>query len=435
MKLLLPGIVKRILCSPTVIIGEIVAIALTGVLGATFPQAGLASAEELGHLREAGPVVRALVNFFALDHIFQSGWFLVILLLATASLSIVVIDQIRRLRLMWSLRLTEAQFQRAPFRAEFERPARLAVTKGKDVPSVEVRTERRLGLAGSSVFHVGLLLVVVAGALRTLLAVEAVVDLIEKETLRPIAEAWAAQWPGMLAKPFRLNYPVTLDAVRAMRYDSGELRDLSIRLSFKLAEGVQDKEIAINRELEIPGGRLFLDSNFGPAALLEWQKDETSPVREAVLLAGKGKGLYEGSSSGSVGMRAYLRANVDQAGNQPTRIEVRVVDGRALLFAGLVRVGEAVPLPNGHILKLHGVPFWARLRGSRDPALWLAYAGFVLVVAGAAIMFIVVKVDTCVSVVPAGDRERVFVALRPQRFAPLFQERFERLVREQGGQA
>jgi hypothetical protein len=100
-----------------------------------------------------------------------------------------------------------------------------------------------------------------------------------------------------------------------------------------------------------------------------------------------------------------------------------------------VRVGEAVSLPGGYVLKLSGAPFWARLRGSRDPALWLAYAGFTLTLIGAAIIFTIVKVDTCVTVTPAGERERVLVALRSQRFAPLFEERFQRLVREQGGQA
>jgi hypothetical protein len=71
---------------------------------------------------------------------------------------------------------------------------------------------------------------------------------------------------------------------------------------------------------------------------------------------------------------------------------------------------------------------WIRLRGSRDSAMWLAYLGFALAVIGATMIFTLVKVDACVIISPAGDRERVFVALRPQRFAPLFEERFQRLV-------
>ncbi len=432
--------VKRFLRSPRVILGEIAGIAIAGVLGATIPQAGTASIAELARLRLYQPVVVALINLFALDHVFQSSWFLGLTLLTTASLSIVVAEQVRRLCVTWSQRLTEAQFRGAPFRAEFERPARLAAAEDETCPTVHIRTQRRLGLAGSPLLHVGLLLVIVAGVLRALFAVDAAVDLIEAETLPPTAEAWAAQWPGVLARPFRLARPVTLDAVRATRYEAGALRDLTVRLSIERGNGVEQEEIGINRELRAPGGRLFLGRDFGPAALLEWRENDRVLARDAVLLASRGKGTYEAASFGPGGVRVFLRAEVDRAGNRPRDLEVRVVrvvgeGGFPLLFTGLVPAGGEVSLPGGQVLTLHGVPFWARLRGSRDPALGLAYLGFALVMVGAAIVFTVVKVDTCVIVTPAGDRERVFVALRPQRFTPLFEERFARVVREQGGSA
>jgi hypothetical protein len=76
---------------------------------------------------------------------------------------------------------------------------------------------------------------------------------------------------------------------------------------------------------------------------------------------------------------------------------------------------------------------WARLQGSRDSALWLAYTGMALVMLGATLIFMLIKRDFCIVITPLGERERVFVALKPQRFAPLFQERFEEFVRELGG--
>ena len=45
--------------------------------------------------------------------------------------------------------------------------------------------------------------------------------------------------------------------------------------------------------------------------------------------------------------------------------------------------------------------------------------GFALVLAGVTIIFTLVTVAGCVAVTPVGERERVFVALKPQRFAPL----------------
>jgi hypothetical protein len=424
-----PRGIRRFLRSPKTIVGEIAAIAVAGVLGTIVPQAGTASDADIAKWRGSGGAARVLMDAFSLDHVFRSEWFVALILVATASLAIVVIEQVRRARMLWTLRPAEAPFKSAPYRVEFERPARAASAR------VEIRTHGRFSIIGSPLFHSGLLLVTVAGVMRALFAVDAVVDLIEGETLPPTAQAWAAQWPGLLAKPFRLDCPVTLETVSAGYYEQGELRDLSARLSFAAGDGIRSREIAINREVAAPGGRLFTDSNFGPAALLEWKVPGATPVRQAMLLAHDNGRTFQGSAAAAGALRAHLRASVSASGDRPTQVDVRVLDGPALLFAGTIRTGEQVQLPRGRSLRLHGLPFWARLHGSRDPALWLVYSGFALVLAGATLMFALVKVDTCVSVSPLGDTERVCVALKPERFAPLYRERFQRLVREEGGQA
>ena len=66
---------------------------------------------------------------------------------------------------------------------------------------------------------------------------------------------------------------------------------------------------------------------------------------------------------------------------------------------------------------------------------WFAFVAFAIAVLGFALIVTVVRVDTAVLVTPSAGGERVMVALRAQRFAPLYAERFERLVREQGGPA
>ncbi|MCX6903994.1 MAG: cytochrome c biogenesis protein ResB, partial [Verrucomicrobia bacterium] len=290
-----------------------------------------------------------------------------------------------------------------------------------------------LGLAGAAVLHVGLLLVILAAVLRGLFATDAAVDLIEGETLPPTATDWAAQFPGLLGKPFHLDGAVTLDAVKAVRYQSGDLRDLKVELAVQGRRGLERAELAVNHDLKAGGGRVFLGSDFGPAALLEWQGPGGASKREATMLTAHGRGDYEGVSAGPNGLRAYLRAGMGSNGAHPNLVEVRVMKDGGLLFTGAARVGQTVALQTGERLVLHGTPFWARLRGSRDAALWLAYAGFALVLTGVVFIFTLVKVDGCIAVTPVGERERVLVALKPQRFAPLFAERFQQLVRDQGG--
>ncbi len=378
---MIPATIKRFLRRPAMILGELATLAAAGALGATLPQ-----------LR-----------------VFQSPWFAAVAWLAAASLAVVIVEQFRRVRTQWRPPLAPTSFQSAPFQAEFERPAT------RPNSSARIWSERRLGVAGSLVFHVGLLCLIVAGALRALFATDAIVDLMEGETLAPTAAAWSAQWPGRFAKPFQLDQPVTLESVTGRRYSGGDLRELKAKLSIG--------EIAVNHQLRAGGGKIYLAQEFGPAALLEWN----STRRAAALLAGNNHGSYEGVSTGPAGLKVFLRSDSER----PAKLEVRVMRGGGLLAAGSLNVGETLMLPDRHSLTLRGVPMWARLQGSRDSALWLAYFGMILTMAGAAMIFTLIKLDLCIAITPLGERERVFIALKPQRFAPLFQERFERLICEE----
>ena len=415
-------ILKRFLRSPKVILAEIAMITLVCILGSAIPQADSTADVEF--------VANPFVKIFAFDHIFKSFWFLAITLLCFASLLVVISDQIKRLRFAWSKELSEEDFRNSTYCTEFERPARLEAGQFTDGPQVEIKTKDKLALAGSLVFHAGILLLIIAGILRALFAVDAVVDLMEGETLPTTVQAWGAQWPGIMAKPLKLDHPVILDKVKVDRYKSGALKDLSVVLSIERSNDIEKHEVAINKELKISGLRLFLGNKYGPTALIEWHKEGNSLAKDAVLLADKGNQTYEASISGPDGLQGYFRTHKNS-----NSIEMRVMKDNALLHVGKINVGQTIQLPEGQTLLLHGMPLWARLNASSDPALWLAYLGFALGLIGSVIIFFLTKNDTCVIVTPAGDIERVFVALRVQRFAPLFEHRFRQLVQEQGGTA
>ena len=420
---------KRFLRRPAVIITEILLITVACALGATLPQAGNAPAAVVAGLRAHGALITALVNGLALDHVFTSLGFLILLAFATASLSIVVIEQVRRFRAQWNQVPTEAHFRNAPFRMEFTRPA-----TGARLEGVTLRSRGRLGLAGSPLFHIGLLCVILAGALQALFGVSAVVDLYEGEILPPTVEAWGAQWPGPLGKPFCLEAPLQLASLEMTHYQDGTLKHLQLRLVSKGADGDQTREMAINAELPVHGGRLFVGAQHGPAALLEWEEPSGTTLRLATLLEKKEAQAFGGYAQGPGPLRARVRAPIPGKEQRPTLVEVRIQNGATTLAEGTLKPGETMLLPGGGRLKLHGLPYWARLHGNHDPGLGLAYLGFTLALLGAALTYGVTKVDELVAITLDGEVEHVVMALRPHRFAPLFKERFEALVREHGGE-
>ena len=423
------GLMKRFLRRPAVIVAEIFVITAACTLGASLAQAGRSPAAEVARLREHGTLITALVRGLALDHVFTSLWFLLALTFATASLSIVVAEQIRRLRVAWGQAPTEAQFRNAPFRREFTRPASTDAAS-----ATHIRTQGRLGLAGSPLFHTGLLCVILAGALQALFGVQAVVDVYEGEILPATTEAWGAQWPGPLGRPFRLDEPLTLLSVASTRYETGDLMNLRLKLAEQGPGGGQIREMGINDELPVSRGRLYAEAQHGPAALVEWTAPSSAPIGSAVLLEKKETAAFGAYTQGPGALRARIRVPMPADGQRPDHAEVRILDGTSTLTEGSLKSGEALPLPGGGRLKLHGLPYWARLHGNHDPAIGLAYLGFILALLGAALTYGVTRVDEWVVVIPEGDRERVVVALRPHRFAPLFQERFEHLVRDHGGE-
>jgi hypothetical protein len=74
-----------------------------------------------------------------------------------------------------------------------------------------------------------------------------------------------------------------------------------------------------------------------------------------------------------------------------------------------------------------------KVAASRDPTTWPVYVGFGISITGVFLLFSFIRTDVLLVVEPAGEEERVVVAMRPRRLAPIFAERFERLVEEERG--
>ncbi|HJV22019.1 MAG TPA: cytochrome c biogenesis protein ResB [Holophagaceae bacterium] len=412
----------RFLTSPKLILGEVAAIGLLGSLGAILPQAGLAPGAEVQAFRQAHPALVRWIQPLGLDHLFRTPLFLALLVLATASLALVVRRQYRRLAGTWGTELTQEAFRTAPFQVSFLRPP------GGPLPAAPLRTTGRWGAAGSFAFHLGLLLVILAGCARALWGTEAVVDLIEGESLAPTVKAWGAQWPGPFGRPFTLKESLTVEEVRPLRFPSGDLQDLRLQVRYAGAS----LPLGINEHVATPEGRLFVGSRFGTAALLEWIPSGGKPLGRALLMESTGS-EFEGSLLTLEGTSIHARTGLSATGGHPGQAELRVVADGTLRAVGRVPLGGELPVPGMGTLRLHGLPFWVRLQGDRDVALPLAYLGFLLVILGGTLTYAVVRVDELVSVTPEGSQERVHIGMRPHRFAPLYRDRFERLVRHHGG--
>lgn len=411
---------KRFLRSPRVIVGEVTAIVMAGLAMTLVPQA----AGQIGLPAESPSFLDRTVAFLGLDRVAQSAWFMALVLFAATSLAIVLVEQWRRLLREWRLPLNERAFDFAPYRREFLREPR----RGGGGAEARLSTRGRLGLAGSPLFHLGLMGVVVAGLVRLFFGVDARVDLVEGEVLPPSPAAYGAQWPGPLARPFCLVSPLRFDRLTPEHYASGELRALAAEATIEEPNGDRRVVLAVNAPFQLGAERLYLTSLHGPAAMVDLVS-RYGPDRRAILMRAVGQS-WEGVAGFKRGFEVRLRG----AGIAlPSVLEVRVLRDGVLAGLGTLAGGQSLLLPTGERLHLHDIRYWAQLAGARDYSTWIAYGAFGLSTLGAVLMFTVVKVDTAVLVTPAEGGERVLVALRAHRFAPLFADRFEELVRRESG--
>jgi hypothetical protein len=144
-------------------------------------------------------------------------------------------------------------------------------------------------------------------------------------------------------------------------------------------------------------------------------------------------GVFGTTEACSHGLRLRFRVDSPPDAGRAGEVEVRAVEDSALLGVAVLGPGDTLSLPGGGFLRLHDLRYWARFVASRDFSAWPAFLGFAIALLGAILMFAVIKVDSAVIVRRVGNREHVLVAMRPQRFVPLFQERFDRVVEREGG--
>jgi hypothetical protein len=414
--------VRRFLRAPRTILTTLAAIGVAGLLGGTLPQRA-GDPDRWRRWVEDWPRLSSSLSRLDLDRVYDSWWFLALVLLSGASLCVVLVEQWRRLPSEWRAP-PPAAFANAPFRAEFDRAA-----SGSSGDSV--RSTGRLGVLGSPLMHVGIALVVVAGLVHVLFATVAQSDVYVGETIGTRPGDWGVQWPGRIAPALALPEPITFASYEPDVDPAGGTRMLSA--TFRSASDGELRRAAINDPARVGSVSIYVDALHGPAAFVVLQ-GAGEELRRVVLLR-EAPGGDVASEWLRDGTELRFRAERPAKALLPGRVAVRALRRGALLGSGSVAPGEQLAFPGGARVELAGLRWWSRFTAKRDPSVAVAFAGIALALLGAIMNVAFVRTDALVRV-QAGTEpgtEHVLVALRPRRLAPMFGARFEALVRSEGG--
>jgi hypothetical protein len=280
--------------------------------------------------------------------------------------------------------------------------------------------------------HVGIALVVVAGLVHILFATVAQSDVFVGETIGTRPVDWGVQWPGRIATPVALPEPITLASYEPDVDPAGGTRMLSATFRSGTADGALLRA-AVNDPARVGPVSLYVEALHGPAAFVVIG-GAGEELRRVILLreapGGDAASAWLGDDT-----ELRFRAERPEAARLPDRVEVRALRRGALLGSGSVAPGEQLSFPGGARVELAGLRWWSRFTAKRDPSVAVAFAGIALALLGAILNVAFVRIDALVRVeAGAGPgTEHVLVVLRPRRLAPMFRERFEALVRAEGG--
>jgi cytochrome c biogenesis protein ResB len=407
--------VGRFLRSGRLIIAELVLIGVAAGVAVSLPQEP--DADAVRRFAEAFPRLGGVLGGLGLHRILVAWWFLGAVGLSTASLVSVQLDQWRRVARLWRAPVALASFARAPYRRELPLP------RHRTLPDEPVlATTGRISLLGSPVFHLGLLIVVLGGLGRLLWSSEAITRFVEGESIGPGPAVWDGERRGWLGTAVTPALPIQLLSLDVERHPSGALRWIACQVA---VGGGSPRAVAVNDPLDVGDLQLTISGSHGLVALLERRSAGTSSPVPVWLefVDGGAKGRVE------LGGGLELRLRASDAGGRPSALEIRVTRGGALVFAGTQALGGSVPLGADDALRLVALPYWVQAQVARDRSRPVFYVGLIVALLGVTIMFGVVRIDAAVY----REGDRLIVAMRPQRFAPLYVERFEALCREWTG--
>jgi cytochrome c biogenesis protein len=387
------------------------AIALAALLGTVIPQQE-AAADFSSRLQ---PAVLAVFQALQLFNVYQSAWFILLLLLLAVNLTVCSVD---RFPAAWrqfrggavpdgAMRVADLPPERI---VASDRPA------GEEAPRLEVLLRKRCGrvrrsetsqgfvLAGGKgafsrfgvfVVHLGILLLIAGGLAGAVFGVRGYVEIAEGDTVSTM------QFPGG-KKAETLPFAIRCDRFTVEHYDDGAPKVFRSDLAF-LEQGkiVLQGALLVNHPIDF-GGLRFYQSSYGvlPGGrlALSYVRGDGKPTERETAVGDRF------ALPGGEGEVEVIRAEDDLMRMGPAvKLSVTSTRGNVQfwVFQNIERIKEAnpgvfaqVPLMNPGLfspylfsMQKKGERFYTVLQAARDPGVPLAAGGASLLMVGLMVTF------------------------------------------------
>jgi len=346
--------IKRFLLSPKTAVSLIVLNLLASIAALTLPQSAETDPAYFEEWNRESPYTYWLIKALQLDHVFSSLWFISLASLLTIVLAYSVYNQLS------------------------------ALLRGR---------KREIRRWGGFLFHLGLLVVVLASFYTASFEKRGLLNIIESENYLGDEEPLLVRVYGLFAGKFDPGFRIRLDRFHHSYYETGKLKDL--RSDVTLGEGEDEVKatVGINATVNYKGVKLYQSYYRGYAlSFLVSNKDEEYYVHYKLDTPGRWTEPYEGESDipkTEYTVKLSFRPDINKSSfylNDPM-LKLTIERWDKKHFQGVIFPEGEVILPTGEHFKWVGIRNWSGLRLVKSSSTPVALAGFWLMMAGVVMLY------------------------------------------------
>ena len=428
---------KRFFLSRKTVITLILLMLGAILLGFSFPQRFLTPPADLDKWQIANPTLAKLSRALALDHVYTSPWFVVLLMFFLVSLCFSTWEQFRlALRKSREGGAGGESFETSAGAAELAEGLRSLGYLKVGVRDGATRFVRHpWGYWGNFLLHLGIAISIASSLVILLYEKRAMVDLLEGEIYQPGGE-WTREERGLLAGRLVLPEVVRLDRVVPEFYRNDNLRQLTTDFSFIDVSGRRvPLSIHINKSVRYKGLRIFQGKSHGRAFFVKFTgrsgeehgeifhldqtpDRNTASYKNFVLpwFPHELKTKYYGDAE---------RRSLD--GNNPLFV-MRLMDNGKVAAELPLKVGESGRFGD-YMAQLVKVERWGGLIFIDTTGMAGIFLGFFIICLGGALNYFCPPRECSLTFTGNGCR----LAWRATRFERLYRDEFDELRRLAGG--
>lgn len=444
---------QRFLLSGRTIVSVIAVLLGACLTGLTIPQVTERSPAYFYTMKEQNPLLYFVIDFFHLNRVFTSVWFMV---LVSAVLMLLVYGTILQTRALLCLKRKRQKIGMSGIDPEHDSIMRgisgyfsgkgyrlSSLTKnnsGDDSGEASISmsfTKNTVGRWGSIIFHTGLILVILASLVTFAFQKRGLVQVIRGDTFLGRSSDFLVKNMGVFINDFDIGFRTYLESFNHEYFDGGKTRHLSSSIVAIDESGRSDHAvISANQPFQSGDVRVCQSNSYGYT--LSFAID-TKDGRHIVtyfnldMPAQAGRPLIGKTDFPETlylfDMRFYPDISKQSMFASDPLLHLTIEKWGTVLFSGDLTPGQRIRIRDD-ILTFTEVREWSGLIYASNPGIGFVFFSFAVSIAGLVIMFGVPYREVGLNIDRSAGTVRVVMSRHTNRYREIFTEETETMMNE-----